>query len=679
MALYGFNINRIIAVTFIFITLSSSLVKSQTKDLNSQDYDNFTKDNLLFMLTICNFKDTKCKKLKETYEAVYEKFKRENNLEIKFPFINEENLTDRIMSKYIYEGIPVTYYVNLSHSNKEVYFGLRDLNSIYEFLKYKLIIPEENLFEAKDEKEAIEKINLTKEKRALVIIGDLNTYPHYNFNLIQKAGRKSGFENVVHIKNYEILEKYEVVHFDLAIYDQKFKYQSNNDFKTNSDEELLTSDNNEINFYRLKINKDKKYEADKLSRLILLADYNKNNTNLFSNFDDKNFELALNHGVPTIFYLYSDKSEQLNQYIEEDLKKAAKNYQNEFIFTKGSINHKIIKSLKIVKHYDIIKSDLPMILITSKPEEYFHQFSLRDHETYNDDVDKFILKKSKLNLFTEKFLKNYKSRNNIEEGDEITFSSEIIETYIQKIKENIVKKNTHFTLNENFELNGENFIGSVTDTIEKDESILVLIICPKGSKKYARIRSRIERVFNIIYKANNEKILFDEFDPFLNEISFINYNYFPTIAVISKSDSPNSWKVNIHNGKLTTNAITRFIQSSIKEYVTELPLENEAEVTKFEKENPLYPMHKIRYEGKLLSDRVVTDMVNVGLKRRWYSLKKNKRILNKGQLKNLEYPNVYEEDEDITEDLEIIDDVIESHLHHFEKEPQNVQQVKDDL
>lgn len=656
--LINFNFKKLILSTIflICINLSLNLVKTQTTDLEAQDYENFKKRNILFMLTICNFNDTKCKKIKPVFDEVFQKFKSEHNIEIKFPFIDAGKLPEKLWNEFSYEGFPVTYFINQSESEKEVYLSVRDLSNITKFLKYKLIFAEENLLEAKDENEAIEKVNATKEKRALILMGDFKAYPHFSFALFQRAAKKAGLENLIQIKSDEVLEKYYVNEFDLAIYDANYKYENPNFV---SEDELNKEEF--LNFFRVKIKKNSIYEAESLSQAILIADLNKNKTNLFSNFKEETFEYALNHGLPNVYYLYST-SEQIPKELEESIRSVASNYQSEFVFTKGSINSKIIKSLKFVKHYNITKFDLPMLLVTKNPEEYFNKVPVKSLVTYNDDVEKYILKQTQLKKFVDIHLPSYRLKNNIADDSELGFSPEIVETFLEKIKDKMFPKITFHTYSEQIQMNGENFVSVINEALEEENSIIVLMICPKSLKKYSRIRSRIERVFNIIYEANDKKIIFDEFDPLQNEISFIEYNYYPTIAIIQKSKTPKKWKVKLHNGKLTTHEITKFIKNSISGNTNENPLENDGEVTKFEQENPLYAIQKLRYEGKLFSEGVVTDRVNFGLKRRWFSLRRNKVFLNKKQLEHLDYPNHYEED-DITEEFEFEDEVIESHLH----------------
>ena len=660
----------ILATIFlIFLNLSSNTIKAQTTDLDSQDYENFKKRNILFVLTICNFNDTKCKNLRPVFDSVFQKFKEEHNIEIKFPFIEVGKLSEKLWNEYPYEGFPVTYFVNQSESEKEVFLGVRDLNNFYKFLKYKLIFAEENLIEVNSESEAIEKINSTNYRRVLIIMGDFKAYPNFSFALFQRAARKAGFENLIQIKTEEVIEKYYVNDFDLVIYDADLKYENPNFVsgdELNKDEFL--------NFFRIKIKKNSKYEAESLSQAILIADLNKNKTNLFSNLQEETFEYAFNYGLPTVFFLYSSL-EQIPKDLEESLRSVASSYQNEFVFTKGSINNKIIKSLKFVKHYNITKYDLPMILVTKKPEEHYNKIQFKSLVTYDDDVDKYILKKSQIQKFVDAHFPSYKSKHNLVEESELGFSPEIVETFLERIKDKLLPRVTFHTYSEQIQMDGENFVSVINQALEEENNIIVLMICPKSLKKYSRIRSRIERVFNILYEANDRKIIFDEFDPLNNEIFFIDYNYFPTIAVIQRSKTPKKWKVKLHNGKLTTHEITKFIKNSISGSTNENPLENDGEVIKFERENPLYAIHKLRFEGKLFSRGVITDKVNVGLKRRWFSLIRNRVFLNKGQLEHLNYPNNYAED-DITEEFEFEDDVIESHLH---KNADQEEQGKTDL
>jgi hypothetical protein len=145
-------------------------------------------------------------------------------------------------------------------------------------------------------------------------------------------------------------------------------------------------------------------------------------------------------------------------------------------------------------------------------------------------------------------------------------------------------------------------------------------------------------------------------------MSFIDYNYYPTIALIQKSKVSKKWKVKIHNGKLTTFEITKFIRNSISESTSDQPLENEGEVNSFEEDNPLFAIHKLRFEGKVLGESLINQSFNVGLKRKWINLKKNNLVGTKGDLEYLQYPNFFEDDA-ISEEFEIDDDVTEKHLH----------------
>lgn len=646
------NPTKALFLFFIFLLLCIRNAKGEVIDLEAKDYNNFKSRNMLFLITICNTNDSKCKNVRNVFKDVADKIKKEHNYEFKFAILNEKNLPENLWNEYNYEGFPNIYYVNTAESVKELFIGLRDVTTLYKFIKYQIIFPEENLSEVNDEQELIKKVNNSKEKKALVILGDFKSYPHFSFNLIRKAARRSGFEQVIHIKSEEVNEKYEVTDFDLAIYDSTFKSNAKN-----SEDETQT----EKYLMRIKINKYNKYDIEDLAQLIILIDANKDKTKLFSDFNDQTFEYAFTYGIPTVFYLYSDKQTHLNNELEDMLKTVAYNYQTEFIFTKGSINNKIFKNLKFVRDYKITKNDLPMILVFRKPMEYLNKLKYKNVRINNDDVDKYILKNTEIKKFVKEHLQSYLA-NNSQDQENLSFTPEIVETFLEKIKENKYSKTSYTSIKEQLELNGENFVSVIDDALEKENSIVVLMICPKLSKKYKRIRSRVERVFNKIYEPNDKKIIFDEFDPLENELSFINYDYYPSIVTIDKSDTPQKWKVKVYNGKLTTKGMTNFIKSSLSTSVLESQLDNESEVDQFENEYPLYALHKLRYDGKLLTEKIISPTINVGLKRRWFNLKKNHHVLKMGEIEHLEYPNFFEED-DISEDFELEDDVIESHLH----------------
>jgi hypothetical protein len=449
---------------------------------------------LIFMTTICNFADSKCKNIKKVFEDVYKKFKDNHNLQIQFPFINAKKLPEKLWNEYIYEGFPVTYYVNQADSEKEAFIGVRDVTQIYKYLKYKLIFLEENLIELNDEHEIIKQIDNTPEKKAFIIIGEFSSYPHFSFLLFQKAARRAGYERIIQIKSDDVVEKYGINDFDLAIYNTNITYES-----------VVSEDNQKldgiIRFKRLKINKNQKYESEELAQLIMLVDSNKKKEDLFSNLNENTFEFALNYGIPTVFYLYSNKEQQLPNNLEEELTNVASNYQNEFIFRKGSINNKILKNLKFVKHYNITKNDLPLVLFTRKPE-YFNKFPFKNIIINFDDVEKYLLKRTDLKKFVKENLQSYLSNDNIN-IDNLSFAPEIIEIFLERIKDNKYPRFTFHTYSETIQMNGENFISVINEALEEENSTIVLMICPKSSKKYTRIRSRVERVFNKIYESND--------------------------------------------------------------------------------------------------------------------------------------------------------------------------------
>ena len=100
----------------------------------------------------------------------------------------------------------------------------------------------------------------------------------------------------------------------------------------------------------------------------------------------------------------------------------------------------------------------------------------------------------------------------------------------------------------------------------------------------------------------------DEFDPFTNEISNIDYNFLPTIAHIRKNPdtlSPNKWIVHTKEEGFTNREIIDFVishsQFQLNVNSTAVP-EN---VDKEEVKHPIFPILKTRLDAKFLSENSV--------------------------------------------------------------------------
>jgi hypothetical protein len=630
---------------FIFIISIGSL-NSQTFDLKEENFDSFKKTNNQFMITICNFADSICKNQRKLLEEASQKLKENFNLEFKFPFVDQEKASPKITSEFTFEEFVSSYFINVLEKERELYVGLREISSLMKYLEYKLIFPEDNLIEAKNEEDLNNIISKLTDKNPLILMGDIAQYKNINFRLLQQSARKAGIEKIIQIRNQDFMDNYFVNDYELA---------------------LLDTENTEEKYYKISINKNKFYEKDQLTDLMKLAQFNIKKENIFAEFRNETLSLSLNYGIPTLNFFYSKKDTQLKEDLEGAIAIFANDYKSELIVSKGSINHQTIKELKIVKHYNITKNDLPMILFTKRPEIVFNS-ELKYGVSDFYDVEKYFLKHKDLISFVGTNMPDYMKSTNLSERD-LEFSTEIIEKFYELCKSgNIEKEKVTSDLNR-IEMNGHNFVEVVNESLnEENTKGVIILISPKTSKKYGRLRHRLERVFAKFYKANNETIIFDEFDPVNDEISFINVEFYPSIVIVQKKHERNKWKVTNFKGQLTTREISRFIKNTLEGNIFEQDLENEIEVNAFERDNRLYPLHKARYEGKFLSEFRVTQLLNIGLKRRWNNLRRLGLIEENSKYDN---PNMFELD-DLSNDFEINDFVDEGVLRAETANDENV-------
>lgn len=653
-------------LNILIFSLFFSCFNSQSFDLQEANFENFKRRTNSFMFTICKFTDTRCKNLKKLYDEAAKNLKEKFNLEFKFPFVDPEKISIRISSEYPFEGSISSYYVNQQDQEKELYISKREIKPLMNFLEYRLIFPEENLKEARDEKELNEFLLKIPEQKALILMGDIANFSNINFRLLQLASRKAGVENIIQIRNEKFLEENFINDYELALINPDYEKEEKQQNKENEGEGMGNSSSSLKNerFTFLKFTKTQELEKDHISDLIKLALFNRKKENLFSEYSLNSQSLALDQGIPTITYFYSKKDLHLNEEFDNSMKILAQDYKDEVIINKGSINNNIIKELKIARHYNLTRDDLPLIMFTKRPERIFNSPKYYGFSDFFD-VEKFFLKKSDLLKFVQTNLKDYLSSKLIGEN-ELEFSAEIIEKFYEMCKNNLIEKEKVTTDQNRIEMNGHNFVQVINEVLTEGVKGVLIMICPRASKKFKRIRHRVERVFAKFYKPNDEKIIFDEFDPFMDEMSFINVKFYPAIVMVQKTIEEKKWKVTNFKGHFTTREISRFVKNTLEGTIMEADLDNEKEVVEFERENKLFPLSRLRYENKLLKMGRMPQSYNIGLKRRWNNLK-NLGVLN--IVNGKEFKEDYEVNEfnefemdDLSDEFENEDDVDESVL-----------------
>jgi hypothetical protein len=176
-------------------------------------------------------------------------------------------------------------------------------------------------------------------------------------------------------------------------------------------------------------------------------------------------------------------------------------------------------------------------------------------------------------------------------------------------------------------------------------------------KKYNRIHTRLERVYNKL--KSNENLAFYQFDPLLNEIEYIDYKKYPSIVIVKNLN----WEYEILDDDFTTSNIVNFIKSKIKiEKVEEIS--QESLINSGEMEWKLNSIKKSKYELKLIEnkDSDFTEL-NTGLRRLGEYYKHDHDQMFSKMMKNVMGDNDGNDDDDEKheeDDVEYEDDIDEN-------------------
>jgi hypothetical protein len=572
-------------------------------------------------MSLCSEKISKCSKLRNTLIEVSKRSPDELGTEIPIGMIDTDK-NPKLAMKWIDEGFATLYYVNQEETEKEVYLGLKQAKNIIKYLKFKLV---SNIESVDKETQLLASFNSNLLRTAIVFFGSENSAP-FTISTLARAGREAGINKVFIVRDEKYLDKLKIDDFDVAIF-SKDHHKSIYDIKR-----LYVQDEDDLSMKKL--------------RNILIINY-RNLNGYFSFLKESDLELIFNQNLPTLFYVYSDKS-QLSKSVEADITDLAKKYANEFLFFKSPINSKPLKLIELNRLFNFTKQDLPALVLTN------------ENPSNSDDVEKFYA-----NQLLAKRVKTMEGLI-VREREEKELDSELIDKYIveqfidkYKIRALANKLFSEPDLDENeFKMTAEYFAGVIDEALGEGNEVL-LIICPRSIKKFNRIRARIYRTYQKIHKLNNEKILFDEIDPFLNEVSYINYKYYPTLALIQKSkiqEGPNRWNVHIKENGFTHDQIINFVKShtSLPNFkVNNTALGRDLEINELESKHHLYPVLKNRLDAKLLSENLIKG--ENGFRRRWLNLKRTGQVPN---IVTVDNGNEYEEDFD--DNIEVNDNIDES-------------------
>jgi hypothetical protein len=619
---------KLVFLTSLLLIIAHHFINSELTNLNLNNYDKFISENKIHLINLCSEKISKCQSIRNKFFEVQDQSKSFLEKEIAIGVIDADKDRD-LADKYVWEGFPSIFFTDSSSSEKITlnYLGAKETRNILNFLKFNTV---SNIEEKNSEKEILSSMKIEKLPYSVVFLGDIKTSP-FTIEFLARASKLAGINKIYHLNSNEVLNKYKVEEYEIALFNPK------------SEKMQL-----------LNISEEEDLSLRRLTQILLI---NKRNLKgIFSPLRAIDLEYSLSKGVPTFYYIYSEKK-HLPKNIENEISDLAKRYKNEFLFFKSSILNQPLKMLDFEGLFNFNTTHLPALILTV------------ENPHNNDDVEKYIVRGS--DLLAEKIkmlrkqtegqgqnLNNTEVLENSSEASDTTselpevplqdyINKQTIENFLEHYKKGKLYR-TYFTEYEETQvrLTGENFQASIDDALSENKEV-VLMICPRMSKKYDRIKARLVRAYEKVFAFNDEKIVFDEFDPLWNEISNIKYNYYPTIALIQKNQdtfSQQKWKVKVKESGFTNKKIVEFIQQNsvfqVNVNSTAVPSEYDQE----EERNPLLPIHKSKFESKFFSENLIK--YEVGLKRKWYMMRKHKLVLEESneELSEFDDANSWEDD-----------------------------------
>lgn len=392
--------------------------------------------------------------------------------------------------------------------------------------------------------------------------------------LIQSLNANSATRAIVVIGNNIISD--EDLFYSAKIGEMRLIYQINNEdyaVKVNKGKEGLVvyfkhKTTNEYNNRAIEV--DKGIEKNILSNRLLFVFKEGINTD-FNQLSSYDLDLVFEKNILSIIYIYNTISDI--DYIKENIKSFIQKQQDKISFSKASINDDLLIQLDIKKIIELNNTILPgfLCLIPSG-----------NHIVY-DDVFKYFIP--------------FNQGKNINE----------------RLNEGIANNNHHNRIL--FADNRDNLLSIKSHIANKEE--FLLLICSHKILKYRRITQRIKRTFAQIKKH----IIYEEIDPLTNEIDFMTYEYVPTIAYIKLSKTSSDIIISKLENDFSSEAILNFIKTYSNIII------DPSSIIHTDNHHPLYPVHKSRYEKKILSKGAVNG--HVGLKRLWWSLKTQGKIIKR--------------------------------------------------
>ncbi len=607
----------------IILLIQLQLIQNELIELNDETYKKFPINNSGVLVGLCNTPQ-ECKHVSRLLSEVSSKAFSELGREMMTGFLDCKKYPNTAKNN---EGTILITYMHPKRNEYEIYIGKHYSGTILKFLRSILLL-DIKVKNVKSENELIQtangdliqqtedESNIT-ENCSVVFIGNLK-YSGITIESLMKATQLADLRNIYMVDNPEYVKQLGVEDYDIALV------------------KLVPGENPHIRRLGITDNEDNQENhtpslaltTDQLKNLFLI---NKNNLKgYFKPLTTRMLDSTLSRSMPTLIYVYGNKKDHLNEELEASFKALAQVFSNELLFTKALYTNKSLKMINFNKFFNLTKEDLPAAVILA-PNPY----NSIDMEKYIiTGKQAFEVRKQKYEDLEEK---NYTLNKTdlIEKNAIISFVTQYKEGKVQRIP---------FSENDDLRIMmmGENFETVIDNALEENKEV-ILMLCPPFLKKYGRLRKRMEKAYARVHEANDKFYLFDEIDPFSNEVTGFNINYYPTIAYIKSNPNKQDkqkWIVSTMDEGFKTSDIIDFIKNNSSKEDLKVQLNDDSEeIDKRESKRPLYPIYRKRIEDYYLSHNIVEYYI--GFKRLWLNMKQNGLVKTSGFV---DY-NEYEENE----------------------------------
>lgn len=575
-----------IITQLLFFILMVCISNCEIMILNKENYASLSTMNTPYLISIGNLQIEKSKNVTQVLRDL-EVLCVASKLDIKLVYLDIVEQKE-IAGEWLVTKIPSHFFINNEDGNHDSYLGWTDQKQILKFIQNKIFLPVQYL----DSIDTFDKYR--KEHKSIVYVTKKEKFdPNDQNNLFRKAAKFLGFKYFFYTDTKEFLELFNMTieETDLILLNRTREYDS----KIQNFERLYINENvtNPNNYTEIK----RYIEAMQREP--------------FSVINIKNYEKMIEEGEPTVVLIYDKTAKtfgRMKSVLIDKMRLLALKYRKDINFVHGTFS-----DAEILTEYFWLDDEsgdykVPFLIITQAGDS-------------TDDIDKYILNKEITIENVEQFINDFKA-GKLEKDLFVEYNDEELEAVDYDRTKIDVKsfKNELMVNNKMIITNAYNITNAIDWAINQGKEV-VLLICPKVSKKYNRIKTRLERVIDKLKR--NKQIYFLVVDPIMNELVNIEYKFIPSVMHIKKNinfyENENKYIFTDHTKELTTEKITEFITNNSNFKLNVQKLERENIVNEFEHKFKLSRMRKQHFEDKIYElkyDRVATKG---GLKRFWKS------------------------------------------------------------